>query len=226
MVNRRLRPHPTLTAVLTGTLLMAGVAMPALYWGCGPSSPRFRTAGEVSDKDRDDENELRFAARIREEEAREDDRRVNLEETRKYLTRRSPAPGKYPNRTPAGLDRDRVLIDLIDYLGVPYVYGGNSKSGIDCSGFTKRVYDSAVDRQLPRSTREQFSVGAAVRAGELQFGDLVFFNTTGRVPSHVGIYIEDDLFAHASVTRGVTISSLESSYYRKRFVGARRVIQE
>ena len=58
---------------------------------------------------------------------------------------------------------------------------------------------------------------------ELQFGDLVFFNTTGRSPSHVGIYLEDDLFAHASVTYGVTISSLESTYYRKRLVGARRV---
>jgi cell wall-associated NlpC family hydrolase len=88
------------------------------------------------------------------------------------------------------------------------------------------VYDSAVQRRLPRSTVEQFRIGTKVGRGDLQFGDLVFFNTTGRVPSHVGIYIEDDLFAHASVTRGVTLSSIESSYYRKRFVGARRIVHE
>jgi cell wall-associated NlpC family hydrolase len=57
------------------------------------------------------------------------------------------------------------------------------------------------------------------------FGDLVFFNTTGAVPSHVGIYIEDDVFAHASVTNGVTFGSMESEYYRDRFVGARRVVR-
>jgi murein DD-endopeptidase / murein LD-carboxypeptidase len=65
-----------------------------------------------------------------------------------------------------------------------------------------------------------------VEKEQLRFGDLVFFNTTGYAPSHVGIYIEDDLFAHASVTQGVTISSMESTYYRKRFVGARRVVEE
>ena len=78
---------------------------------------------------------------------------------------------------------------------------------------------------LPRSARDQFRVGAVVDSDQLEFGDLVFFNTTGRSPSHVGIYLEDDLFAHASVTSGVTISSLESTYYKKRFLGARRLVQ-
>jgi cell wall-associated NlpC family hydrolase len=73
--------------------------------------------------------------------------------------------------------------------------------------------------------RAQYGVGSDVAKPDLQFGDLVFFNTTGRSPSHVGIYIEDDLFAHASVSYGVTISSLESTYYRKRYVGARRVVE-
>jgi cell wall-associated NlpC family hydrolase len=121
------------------------------------------------------------------------------------------------------LNRDKVLLDVVGFLGVPYVYGGNTKEGIDCSGFTAQVYHSAVKKKLPRSAREQYGSGIPVPASRLQFGDLVFFNTTGRVPSHVGIYIEDDLFAHASVTRGVTFSSLESTYYKKRFVGARRV---
>jgi cell wall-associated NlpC family hydrolase len=67
-------------------------------------------------------------------------------------------------------------------------------------------------------------MGVEVERDSLQFGDLVFFNTTGRAPSHVGIYIEDYLFAHASVSSGVTISSLESTYYKGRYVGARRIV--
>jgi cell wall-associated NlpC family hydrolase len=96
---------------------------------------------------------------------------------------------------------------------------------MDCSGFTMRVYEDAARTQLPRATAEQFREGVEVERDLLRFGDLVFFNTTGQAPSHVGIYIEDDLFAHASVSYGVTISSMESSYYRTRFVGARRIIQ-
>jgi len=131
----------------------------------------------------------------------------------------------YTNQTPAGIDRDRVLLDLAGYLGVPYEYGGTSKEGIDCSGLTQRVYQSAVRLKLPRSAADQFRKGTPVPAESLMFGDLVFFNTTGEVPSHVGIYIEDDLFAHASVTNGVTFSSLEAEYYRERFVGARRMVR-
>jgi cell wall-associated NlpC family hydrolase len=101
-----------------------------------------------------------------------------------------------------------------------------SKEGIDCSGFASRVYAEATAHLIPRSTTEQFYIGQEVDKGDLQFGDLVFFNTTGRRPSHVGIYIEDDLFAHASVLSGVTISSLESTYYRKRYVGARRMVEQ
>jgi cell wall-associated NlpC family hydrolase len=100
-----------------------------------------------------------------------------------------------------------------------------TRDGIDCSGFTALVYKDGARMTLPRSARAQFEAGTAVARRDLQFGDLVFFNTTGQVPSHVGIYVEDDLFAHASVTQGVTFSSLDSTYYRKRFVGARRVVE-
>ena len=78
---------------------------------------------------------------------------------------------------------------------------------------------------VPHSRKRGTAAGSACGyRARLRFGDLVFFNTTGESPSHVGVYIEDDLFAHASVTYGVTISSMESSYYRDRFVGARRII--
>jgi hypothetical protein len=205
-------------AAITGLMFAA-----LLLSGCSASSPRFRSGSEAASHD--DENELRFATRIREEVGREDDRKVSVEDVSRRLTNRGIPAGKYSNLTPAGLNRDRFLLDVIGYLGVPYVYGGNGREGIDCSGFTSQVYKSATKTLLPRSAHDQYGVGAAVRPAELQFGDLVFFNTTGRVPSHVGIYIEDDLFAHASVTRGVTFSSLESTYYKKRFVGARRIVR-
>jgi cell wall-associated NlpC family hydrolase len=124
---------------------------------------------------------------------------------------------------PAGIERDKLLLEAVAYLGVPYVYGGTSRTGMDCSGFTSRVYRDGARIELPRSTTGQYQSGIAVEADSLLFGDLVFFNTTGRSPSHVGIYLEDGLFAHASVSYGVTISSLQSTYYRNRFVGARRV---
>ena len=96
---------------------------------------------------------------------------------------------------------------------------------MDCSGFTSRVYREASLPSLSRSTRDQFKQGRPVQRDALQFGDLVFFNTTGDSPSHVGLFIEDDVFAHASVSFGVTLSSLQSTYYKQRYIGARRVIR-
>jgi cell wall-associated NlpC family hydrolase len=117
-----------------------------------------------------------------------------------------------------------MLLEIVGLLGTPYRYGGSDDGGLDCSAFTARVYERATSHHLARSTEDQFYEGDEVRRTDLRFGDLVFFRTTGRRASHVGIYIEDDLFVHASVTSGVTISSLESSYYQQRYVGARRII--
>jgi cell wall-associated NlpC family hydrolase len=113
---------------------------------------------------------------------------------------------------------------VVRYLGVRYDYGGSSAEGMDCSGFTCQVYKNGARKEIPRSTIEQYRSGRRVSKEELRFGDLVFFNTTGESPSHVGIYLEDDVFVHASVVEGVTLSSLESTYYKRRFVGARRVL--
>jgi NlpC/P60 family len=126
---------------------------------------------------------------------------------------------------PGALNRDHVLLEIVSLLGVPYEYGGADRSGMDCSAFTEAVYGNALRLRLPRSTADQYREGTEIGRDRLRFGDLVFFNTTGESPSHVGVYIEDDLFAHASVSYGVTISSMESSYYRDRFVGARRIIR-
>jgi cell wall-associated NlpC family hydrolase len=198
---------------------VAAAAALLVLAGCGASSPRFRGA-EAVERGADEEHEIRFAAKIREEEKKEDDRKVDASRE----ARRSPAAlPERENAVPGGIERDRFLLEAVSYLGVPYVYGGTSREGMDCSGFTSRVYRDGARIEIPRSTAGQYQTGFAVEADSLLFGDLIFFNTTGRSPSHVGIYLEDGLFAHASVSYGVTISSLESTYYKNRFVGARRV---
>lgn len=205
------------TLVVTGPFV---VGLAVCCSGCSSSSPRFRSEDTTANRIVQDDDEFRFASRIKEEVAREDDKKVDVDALRKKLSTKTG----YSNITPRGLNRDAVLLDAVSYLGAPYKYGGNSKDGVDCSGFTCNVYSSAVKRLLPRSTKEQYQTGVPVGKSDLQFGDLVFFNTTGHNPSHVGIYIEDDLFVHASVVSGVTISSLESTYYKNRFVGARRIV--
>lgn len=121
--------------------------------------------------------------------------------------------------------RERVIMEIIKYLNTPYKFGGNSMKGIDCSAFTQTVFRDALAINIHRSAREQYTQGEVISdKSELKFGDLVFFNTRRRVrPGHVGIYIGDNLFAHASTKLGVTITSLEHNYYSSRYMGARRV---
>jgi len=115
--------------------------------------------------------------------------------------------------------------DLVNHAlslqGIPYVYGGTSRSGFDCSGYTQYVFKGS-GISLPRTTFEQFRVGSSVNKAQLQPGDLVFFTTYATGASHVGIYIGGGSFVHAS-SSGVIISSLGSSYYSSRYLGARRV---
>ncbi|GAB5045954.1 C40 family peptidase [Thermodesulfovibrio sp. TK110] len=119
---------------------------------------------------------------------------------------------------------ERLLLFAKKMLHLPYRFGGNSFSGLDCSFFVKKVY-SMVGIELPRSAREQFTVGVPVKKDELQPGDLVFFRTYAKFPSHVGIYLGDNLFIHASTrSKKVTIDSLEAPYYLSRFIGAKRIL--
>lgn len=203
-------------------LAAAAVACLALYAaGCATPSPRFASAPRIQEP-RPAPLEADDSARVRREELAEDDRKVDLAAIDARVL--VPADSLSP-LTPVDSVRDRVLLDVVGYLGAPYRRGGTTPAGMDCSGFTSVVFAGALNHTLPRSTTEQFRVGDPVDRTELRFGDLVFFNTTGRVPSHVGIFIEDDLFAHASVSYGVTFSSLESTYFKRRYVGARRVLR-
>ncbi len=201
-------------------LISIGAFVMISQGGCAGSFPtREEYEGEKRLGVIQEDAEFKFITKIRRESAREDDRKVSPE-----VLRQLGSSEEFDTSIPNGLNRDNFLLEVVRYLGTEYSYGGNTRDGIDCSGYTCQVYKNAAGRLLPRSTAEQFRVGAEVQKRNLRFGDLVFFNTTGRSPSHVGIYIEDGVFAHASVIEGVTLSTLESTYYKRRFVGARRVI--
>ncbi|MGQ0740226.1 MAG: C40 family peptidase [Bacteroidota bacterium] len=119
---------------------------------------------------------------------------------------------------------NKTLLDNVDeWYGVRYRRGGNTRSGVDCSGFTVAVYAAVYGMTLPRVSREQYRISRKISTTELQEGDLVFFNTTGRGVSHVGVYLGNNRFIHASVSRGVMVNSLFDTYYIKRFIGAGRI---
>ncbi|MFC7685749.1 NlpC/P60 family protein [Ureibacillus sp. GCM10028918] len=108
------------------------------------------------------------------------------------------------------------------YIGVPYSYGGTTTNGFDCSGFTQRVF-SDLGINLGRTTSAQYSTGNAVSKSNLAVGDLVFFNTSGRGVSHVGIFVGNGQFVHSSSSKGVTVSKLSESYWANRYLGAKQI---
>jgi lipoprotein Spr len=124
--------------------------------------------------------------------------------------------------TDNGVDKMMMMESIVDWLGTRYHFGGMGRGGIDCSAFTGTVY-RALNFKLPRTAAAQWDFGTAVPLEELQFGDLVFFHTRAAVyVSHVGIYLGNNMFAHASSRNGVTVSSLDADYYAKHLIGARR----
>lgn len=190
-----------------------------LFFACSSSDPRFK-AREYRDLEENNANkEFRFASEEAKAEAAEDDRKVDIPSVKDQILKSTPP------QSSERVERDKVLIEVLSLIGTPYSYGGNDSNGIDCSSFSCQIFEKSFGVKLPRSTDEQYRVGSSVPKTDLAFGDLVFFNTTGRNPSHVGVYLGDDLFAHASRSFGVTISSMQSTYYKKRYVGARRVVE-
>lgn len=116
----------------------------------------------------------------------------------------------------------KIISTAKNLMGIPYVWGGTTTSGFDCSGFTQYVF-ARNGITLPRTAAEQFTVGTVISRSNLKVGDLIFFTTYKAGASHLGIYLGNNNFIHASSTKGVTISSLTSDYYSSRYIGARRM---
>ena len=138
-------------------------------------------------------------------------------------------PPRLPGAEPFDLAQRMLVLDsritqtALRYLGVPYMWGGTSFAGVDCSGFVQAVF-AKNGIELPRMADEQFSVGHRIAMQLLMPGDLVFFETYTSGASHVGIYLGNGKFIHAS-TRGVVIDALSMNYYASRYLGARRLVQ-
>ncbi len=122
------------------------------------------------------------------------------------------------------LPNTQLLQSVDDWYGVRYRFAGNTKKGVDCSGFTVAIYSAVYGILLPRISREQYRISRKISSTELQEGDLVFFDTRGGGSvSHVGVYLGNNKFIHASVSKGVMVNDLFESYYLKRFIGAGRI---
>ena len=145
---------------------------------------------------------------------------VLLAEEEKDISTSAELMGKWQNP-----DERRLFVKVaIAFLGAPYRWGGVNLRGIDCSAFVQKIYE-LFDISLPRTAHEQAHVGVQIAKSKLAVGDLVFFNTKRRSLGHVGIYIGDGKFVHASSvgSRVVKIDGLDEPYYNKHFATARRL---
>lgn len=120
----------------------------------------------------------------------------------------------------------RLMQVVRSYIGVPYKWGGTTRAGMDCSALTRAVYREVYGVELPRTSKQMYRLGRPAARSGLRAGDLVFFriDTSGPGVSHVGIYVGDGQFAHASSSRGGVIDPLSNSYFDRRYAGARRVL--
>lgn len=189
------------------------------------SSGESRKTASKSRRSRESEREARASTRKRTRTASGSARRTRsassvrprYARSTEYTRRRSRSEAQAPE---AASD---VIRTAYAYRGVRYRYGGSSRSGFDCSGFTSFVYQRN-GISLPHNAAAQFSRGQRVSPSERKPGDLVFFSTTRRGISHVGIYVGDGKFVHASSGGGrVRVDSLTSGYYAKRYRGTRRI---
>ena len=121
-------------------------------------------------------------------------------------------------------DNIRFGYILQSYLGRPYTGRSKYIEGVDCSFFVSDVFRKYDSTELPRTVKDQFNTGGNVPYRQLRYGDLVFYKTERNRVSHVGIYVGDGRFIHASTSRGVIITAMNEKYWSQRYVGARRIL--
>lgn len=180
----------------------------------------------LSDSDLD-ENEASELKKMEEEDKHYNDVDINLNNFEKQWLS-YVASDDESSFTDSGINKEQMMKTIMEWLGTPYRFGAHSRKSIDCSAFTQSIYAESAKIKLPRTANYQYSLGEKIEDfKDLQFGDLIFFHTRSYArASHCGIYLGDNLFAHASSRYGVTVSSLESGYYHKRFIGGRRLSDE
>lgn len=122
-------------------------------------------------------------------------------------------------------DNHKLYMESADWIGVPYRGGGDSKRGTDCSGLTYQVYRKVYRTQLPRNTEDLKKKSNKVSKRNLREGDLVFFTSrnSGKKVAHVGIYLKNRKFIHASTSKGVIVSNLNEDYYTKHWISGGRI---
>ncbi|WP_207060784.1 NlpC/P60 family protein [Motiliproteus sp. SC1-56] len=130
-----------------------------------------------------------------------------------------PPPAAVSSTDPAAKP---LIAHFREWEGTPYKMGGQSKNGIDCSGYIQLAYLEVFNRKVPRTTEELSVSGHQVADHKRRFGDLLVFNT-GLTQKHVGIYIGNRQFIHASSSKGVTVSSLDNPYWSRKYRQSRRV---
>lgn len=136
---------------------------------------------------------------------------------------RPPAASSTTDATPAEATAQQLRTETERWEGTPYILGGMTRRGIDCSAFVQVLYRDVLDTPLPRTTRQQANAGRAVPVDEAQPGDLVFFRPADK-QRHVGVYLGDGEFAHASTSQGVTVSRLETPYWESSYWMTRRLL--
>lgn len=113
-----------------------------------------------------------------------------------------------------------TISEAKNHIGTPYKFGGTTPAGFDCSGYIQYVHKKA-GYKLPRTAADMYSKGTSVEQSEMVPGDLIFFTTYKKGPSHVGIYLGGNQFIHASSSKGVAIDKLSNSYWTKRYIGSK-----
>ncbi len=121
------------------------------------------------------------------------------------------------------IKNEKLYQFINDWYGVKYKYGGKDKGGIDCSGLTAALYQSVYKKTISSNTKDLVNEVKKIKESDLKEGDLVFFKTNGKSISHVGVYLQNHKFVHASTKKGVMVSDMNEPYFKQTYVSSGRV---